>query len=53
MYREESRGDVWGITCRHPEDRIEVSLANTLLCTLCGEKVQDYEVFRTDADRDI
>ena len=41
-------------TCKiHPEGRIEISLANNLYCALCMEKVQDYEVFRTDADRGV
>ena len=42
------------MTCKiHPEGRIEISLANNLYCALCMEKVKDYEVFRTDADRGV
>ena len=42
------------IPCRiHPERRIEINLVNGLFCTLCQNTVKDYEVFRTDSDREI
>ena len=42
------------IPCRiHPEKRIEINLVNGLFCTLCQNTVKDYEVFRTDSDREI
>jgi hypothetical protein len=41
------------IKCQvHPENRIVISLTNTLFCTLCHSQVSDYEVFRTDSDRE-
>ncbi len=41
------------IPCQvHPEGRIVISLNNGLLCTLCHHHVSDYEVFRTDSDRE-
>jgi hypothetical protein len=42
------------IPCRiHPEGRIKINLVNGLFCTLCQNTVIDYEVFRTDSDRDV
>ena len=50
--REEKVGSM--IPCKiHPEARIQVNLANGLFCTLCLAQVKDYEVFRTDSDREI
>jgi len=41
-------------TCKiHPEGRIQINLSNGLYCALCLEQVKDYEVYRTDGDRDI
>jgi hypothetical protein len=42
------------IPCKvHPEGRIKINLVNGFYCTLCQNTVNDYEVFRTDSDRDI
>jgi len=42
------------IPCQiHPEGRIKINLDHTLFCTLCQSQVLDYEVFRTDSNRDI
>lgn len=42
------------ISCKiHPEGAIKINLANHLYCSLCMDQVNDYEVFRTDADREI
>ncbi len=37
----------------HPEGAIRINLKNNLYCTICNDEVNDYEVFRTDADREI
>ncbi len=42
------------ISCKiHPECAIGINLCNKLFCTTCHDQVYDYEVFRTDSDRDI
>lgn len=42
------------ISCKvHPEERIKINLINGLYCTLCQNVVSDYEVFRTDSDREV
>lgn len=41
------------ISCKiHPEGAIVINLANGLFCKVCNDQVQDYEVFRTDGDRE-
>lgn len=37
----------------HPEGNIKINLNRTLFCMLCHSQVLDYEVFRTDSDRDV
>ena len=37
----------------HPEGMVKINLVNGLYCTLCNSVVSDYEVFRTDSDRDV
>ena len=42
------------IPCKiHPEGRIAINLNYGLYCTLCQNMVSDYEVFRTDSDREV
>lgn len=42
------------IPCKiHPEGRIAINLNRELYCTLCQNMVSDYEVFRTDSDREV
>jgi hypothetical protein len=42
------------IPCKvHPEGRITINLNYGLYCTLCQNMVSDYEVFRTDSDREV
>ncbi len=37
----------------HPEGAIRINLKNHLYCAICHDEVNDYEVFRTDGDREI
>lgn len=37
----------------HPQNMITINLKNGLYCALCLDQVMDYQVFRTDEDREI
>lgn len=37
----------------HPEGAITINLLNGLYCAICHDQVLDFEVFRTDSDREI
>lgn len=41
------------MNCNHPEGAIQINLCNGLYCQICLTQVMDYEVFRTDGDREV
>ena len=48
------RRNVFLQSCKiHPECAIAINLNNGLYCEVCHDQVMDYEVFRTDNDREI